>query len=286
MARTLYAAAPVWAGMRHRFMTLTHANTFARYWGYRVCFLWGLSNGVVHCRFEELLSPVRGVQVINVPERELMELELACRRSKAVRFRGRLLPVYNAGTRLTVTMLAFDVDPYLSATTALEQLVPFRFRPGRPVYATPCREILRKATSFIQQHGLMRRVGIRVRVTESPADGRKPCRVQRDLNHTIRSIIRLPWYIRVFLVTDSQYIQQMLASHFHDARFLPKNFNEKHKAGYYVDRRDRLAMRTFLTEVSCLTACSRIINVGGFINEEFLYPKMISPPYNHIEGGQ
>ncbi len=124
------------------------------------------------------------------------------------------------------------------------------------------------------------RLGIRVRVTESMVDGRKPRRIQRELNDTVKGIIRMPWHVPVFVVTDSEYIQQMLASHFHDARFLPKRFASKEVGGGYIDRHGAAAMRTFLTELICLSACRKILNVGGFVNDESIWEKMIWPPYD------
>jgi hypothetical protein len=96
----------------------------------------------------------------------------------------------------------------------------------------------------------------------------------------------MPWYVPVFVVTDSEYIQQMLASHFHDARFLPKNFNQKEVSGGYIDRDDRAAVKTFVTEVACLMACRKIVNIGGFINEESVWEKMVQPPYDAAVFGQ
>jgi hypothetical protein len=119
-----------------------------------------------------------------------------------------------------------------------------------------------------------------VRVTECPCDGRKPRRIQKELDETVISIIRLPWHTRVFLVTDSEYIQQMLASHFRDVRYLPKRFSEPGVGGGYVDRNDRAAMQTYMMEVPCLMSCWRIVNVGGFINQDLVWSKTLQPPYD------
>jgi hypothetical protein len=124
---------------------------------------------------------------------------------------------------------------------------------------------------------IFERLGIRVRVTDSPIDGRKPRRIQRELDEALKSIIRLPWHIPVFLVTDSEYIQQMLASHFHDSKFLPKIFTEKQDTGRYVSRLDRDDMRMFMTEVMCLTACRKIVNLGGFLNQDSVADKIVDP---------
>jgi len=279
MPRVVYFAAPGWAGIKHRFVTLNHIQTFASHFGYRAHFLWGISGGVGYCRFEELLTTVPGVQVINVPEQELADLEQAYRRSKSVRFRNQSFSVYRKGTALSDRMLAYDLSWDLGASTALQKLVPSRFHPALPVYANPSAEIRRKASAYIRQHALMRRVGIRVRVTESPDDGRTLHRIQKELDDTVKSIIRMPWFVGVFVVTDSEYIQQMLASHFHDTRFLPKRFPSREVGGGYIDRNDPDAMRKFLTEVACLAACWKIVNIGGFVNEQLLGAKIIQPPY-------
>jgi len=279
MPRVIYFAAPGWAGIKHRFMTLNHIQTFATHFGYHAYFLWGISGGVGYCRFEELLAPVPGVQVINVPEQELLALEQAYRGSKSVRFRKQSFSVYRSGTALSDRMLAYDLSWDLGASTALEKLVPSRFHPALPVCANPSVDIRKKAGAYIRQHALMGRVGIRVRVTESPDDGRTLRRIQKDLDDTVKSLIRMPWFVRVFVVTDSEYIQQMLASHFHDTRFLPKKFPSQEVGGSYIDRHDADAMRKFLTEVACLAACWKIINIGGFVNEESVCAKILQPPY-------
>jgi hypothetical protein len=119
-----------------------------------------------------------------------------------------------------------------------------------------------------------------VRVTECPIEARKPHRIQRELDEAVKSIIRLPWHVKVFVMTDSEYIQQMLASHFYDARFFAKRFDWRDVGGRYIHRQDRDAMQIFLTEMVCLTACRRIINLGGFLNEASVWYKILQPPYH------
>ncbi len=177
-------------------------------------------------------------------------------------------------------MFAFDLWGDFAETSALKRRAPVSRHPAVPATAAPSAELRRKADDFIRRHELRRRVGIRVRVTENPTDGRKPRRIQGDLDNTIRSIIRMPWHTRVFLATDSEYVQQMLASHFPDARFWPKKFQDTSAGGRYVHRRDPEDMRTFMTEIQCLASCGKIVNVGGFMNEESLYLKVIEPPYD------
>ncbi len=123
------------------------------------------------------------------------------------------------------------------------------------------------------------RVGIRVRVEEIDSGKRKPHRIQTELDEVVKSIIRIPWYVKVFVVTDSEYIQQMLASHFADCVFLPKNFDLTQSTGRYIHRLDKAAMVTFLKEVDCLCRCRKIVNIGGFPNDASVQHKMIEPPY-------
>ena len=146
--------------------------------------------------------------------------------------------------------------------------------------AKPSAEIQRRADALVKKHRLQDRIGIRVRVTENPADGRDLCRVQHKLDAALTSIIRLPWYVPIFIVTDSDYVERMLASHFADAQALPKRFPSIEHSGRFIDRRDPSAMRTYVTEIACLTACRHIINFGGFINQESVADKMIQPTCN------
>jgi hypothetical protein len=86
----------------------------------------------------------------------------------------------------------------------------------------------------------------------------------------------------LFIATDSEYIQEGLLSHFIDARFLPKRFEQREQTGGYVQRTDKDAMLTFVKEVSCLCACKNIINYGGFLNETSVRHKFIREPYDGL----
>jgi hypothetical protein len=218
--------------------------------------------------------------VINVEEREVNELERASKLSSHIRIQGERVAVYRRGGPISHKMLAFD----LAASEALEDIVPVEKRPAAKVAAEPSVAIGRSASVFTRKHDLSRRVGIRVRVTECPADGRKPRRLKADLDQTVKSIIRLPWYTRVFVVTDSEYVQQMLASHFLDTTFLPKRFGDRGACGRYVHRHDPLDMRSFVTEIACLAGCWKIVNIGGVINQDTLCKKMIAPPFERWLG--
>lgn len=276
MPDVIYCTAPWWSGIWHRFMVLRPAKVFANHFGYRIHFLWGISSGVSYYRFEELLSPVPGIHVINVSEQELIDLEKDSSTAKILRYRGQPLSVFRGGHCPNERMFAFDQF----ATQALEQMVPSHLRQVEHLCATPSAEIQQQAGDYIRAHRLHRRVGIRVRVTESPVERRKPHRLQRELDEAVRSIICLPWHAKVFVVTDSEYIQQMLASHFYDTKCLPKRFDYRDVGGQYVHRHDRAAMITFLKEVTCLMACCKIINLGGFLNESSVRAKIVEPPYS------
>jgi hypothetical protein len=278
MARVLYAAAPEWAGTWHRFRVINHVKTFADHAGYRVYFLWGVTGAVSWCRYEELLSPVPGVEAINVSEPEIRALEKAAAGSKTIRYGNRSLTVYRDGGRPGDEVFAFD----LSAADPLERLARSRAALPGPLRAIPAADIGRRAGVCIRDMDLRRRVGIRVRVSECRVDWRKPRRFQRELDDTVKSIVRIPWHVPVFVVTDSEYVQQMLASHFHDTKFLPKRFTEKDSGGRYVDRHDRESMLTFLAEVMCLTSCRKIVNVGGCLNQESFQAKIVDPPYDNV----
>jgi len=135
------------------------------------------------------------------------------------------------------------------------------------------------ANAFSRENDLPLRVGIRIRVPEYPTRSRKPNRMWRELHHVVKSVIRMPWYTRVFVVTDSEYIQQSLASHFFDTVFLRKRFELEEATGRYVSRRDKPAMLAFLQEVECLCRCKQIVNIGGFLNDRSVKHKLIQEPY-------
>ena len=69
----------------------------------------------------------------------------------------------------------------------------------------------------------------------------------------------------------------MLSSHFTDSKYFLKNFADTEKGTTYVNRKDSSAMRTYIMEIACLTSCRKIVNYGGFINEESVADKIIEP---------
>jgi len=265
------AAVPT-SGVRHRFHVLSAVKSFADKFDYRVIFLWGATRGVAFCRFEELLAPVPGVVVKNVLEEHLREIERVSRNRSRIRLGNHEFRIFRPHAKPAGNIFAWDLE----CGCALGMLGA----PGwKQVVARPSASIRTRTEAFARAHALPRRIGIRVRVEEIDSKQRKPHRITRELDQVLRSITRIPWYAKVFVVTDSEYIQQMLASHFADCVFLPKSFDLTQPTGRYVHRQDRAAMFTFLEEVDCLCRCQKIINIGGFLNETSVSHKLIDEPY-------
>src|SRR5215469_4447109 len=106
--RTMFTAAPWWSGIKHRFKTLNQTVAFARWKNYQLTFVWGMSEGVAYCRYEDLLAPVPGVRVINVSEKELKEVEATYRRSKTINMRNNKLTTHTPGDTVSDHMFVFD----------------------------------------------------------------------------------------------------------------------------------------------------------------------------------
>jgi hypothetical protein len=272
----MVTAAPWWSGIKHRFRTLNQALAFARWKNYQLTFVWGVSEAVAYCRYEDLLAKHPEIRMVNVSERELKEIEAAYRGSKTINFQNNRLSTHTPGDPISDHMFVFDLWGDFAETMSLYEQVPASFK-ADPIQAKAAAELEFKASTFSRKHKLANRIGIRVRVTENPADGRILCRAQCELDKAIKSIIRLPWYASVFIVTDSEYVQQMLSSHFPDSKYFPKKFADTEKGTTYVNRKDSSAMRTYMMEIACLTSCRKILNYGGFINEESVADKIIEP---------
>jgi hypothetical protein len=272
MSKWLACAAIPTSGVRHRMIMLSCVKHFAVSRGYSVCMLWGVTSHVSFCRFEELFSPISGVEVINISAEQLGDLMQCLRAKKNVRMGNKTFRPVVPGSIPRGDLFSWD----LSVSSALADLVP-----GRPVptLAKPSAKILREVDAYVRKHGVEGRLGIRVRVEERLGRDRKPHRTKRELDEVLKSIVRIPWYTRVFVATDSEYIQQMLASHFTDMRFMPKKFDLEESSGRYVHRQDKEAMFTFLKEVDCLCRCKRIINIGRFLNDHSVREKWLSEPY-------
>jgi hypothetical protein len=261
------------SGVRHRFAMLSAIKCFADHFGYSVSMLWGVTKGVAFCRFEELFAPVPGVCVANVSPEQLNEVAGWAGQRKEVRIGDRAYRVFRPGDKPAESLFSWD----LLASGALARLAAPSWH---QVVALTAPAIRRHTRAYVAAHRLEARLGIRVRVEEGGISGkRKPRRVMRDLEETVRSLVRIPWYTKTFIATDAEYIQQTLASHFKDAKFLPKKFDLQEATGRYVHRQDKHAMFTFLQEVDCLCRCSRIINIGGFLNDRSVKGKIIHEPY-------
>ena len=63
-----------------------------------------------------------------------------------------------------------------------------------------------------------------------------------------------------------------------DAAWLSKEFDLAENGSRYVHRSDKAAMFTFLKEALCLCACRRVINIGGFLNDQAA--RIWQPPYH------
>ena len=263
------------SGVRHRFMVLSALKHFADHNGYSMCMLWGVTRGVAFCRFEELFAPLPGVRIVNISDEALAEVAQCAYKKQAITFGSQPLPLFPAdqpGWKRPDRFFSWD----LTGAFALAREVS---GPLKHLVAPANRSIRERVEAYVRRHGVESRIGIRVRVEEYSERNRKPHRIQRELDEVLASIIRLPWHSRVFIATDSQYIQTMLASHFNDARYIAKQFDLRQKTGNYVHRQDKEAMFTFLEEVDCLCRCRKIINIGGFLNERSVQRKIISEPY-------
>jgi len=252
---------------------LSSVRHFALSRGYSVCLLWGVTSHVSFCRFEELLSPIPGVKVINISPEQLDGLTRCLRANKSFWLGNKSFQSFVPDVVPPGNLFCWD----LRASGALADLVP-----GRPVPipAKPAAMIRCQADNYARSHGLESRLGIRIRVEEHLSRGRKPHRIKKELDDVLKSVLKIPWYTRVFLATDSEYVQQILASHFLDIRFLPKNFDLQESTGRYVHRQDKEAMFTFLKEVDCLCRCKKIINIGRFLNDHCVRHKWMPEPYS------
>ena len=262
------------SGVKHRFALLHQVKNFGCLHGYDVHFLWGVSKGVAYCCWEELFGPLDGIRVTNISDAEVARLDRAQQSQDIIEYEGECLDVVRDGCPLTARMFGFN----LPASGYLERLVPNSARPKMRLLAPPSDPIRVEVEALIRRHQLTERIGIRVRVTEAPRDKRKPHRIQAELDECLASLLRLAAALPVFIVTDSEYIQQALAAHFHDATVLPKHFDLDENGSRYIHRADKPAMFTFLKEAFCLCACRRVINLGGFLNEQAAC--IWHPPYS------
>jgi hypothetical protein len=272
MAKLIVCAAKAYAGVKHRYVMLRQVRAFALRFGYGVRFLWGVTRGVSDCRHEELFAPIPGVDIRNISAGELAALQYFCQKDGGFTYKGEPLYVLRDVERPVERFFSWDL---VDAET-LSRRVP---RPYPPLHARPCHSLQSEIDAYVRANGIRERLGIRVRVTESFTQRGKLHRVQSEIDHVLYALYRIPWYVKVFIATDSEYVQKTLLAHFRDAKFLPKRFDLAEATGRYVHRADKTAMKTFLKEVGCLCACRKIINVGGFLNEGLVQSKLLKEPY-------
>ncbi|WP_426608808.1 hypothetical protein [Bradyrhizobium sp. McL0616] len=245
------------------------AKCFADAHGLSLWLMWGVTRGVGYCRFEELFAAVPGLRVFNVSE-DLVDhvAELVRRRSKVTL--DDLRPVLPHFKEFAPGSL-FSWD--LRDTGDLARRVA---RNWAQLYFAPAASLRRQSADYVRRHGLTSRLGIRVRVTEVSQDKRRPHREPAELEETVKSLIAIPWHVPVFVVTDSEFVQQMMASHFANARSIFKAFETNAEGGRFVKRMDRSAMMTFVKEVDCLCHCGLIASIGGFLNQNHVKHKILA----------
>jgi len=273
MARLVVCAAKAYAGVKHRYVMLRQVRSFAQHYGYGVRFLWGMTRGVSDCRHEELFAPIPGVEIRNISAGELAALSYFCQRDGGFTYKGEPFMMLRDGERPAERFFSWD----LAGSEGLAR----RVRGSHPaLHARASASLQNEIDAYVRANGIRERLGIRVRVTESLTQRGKLHRVKAELDAVLYSLYRIPWYVKVFIATDSEYVQKTLVAHFADVRLIPKEFDHVEATGRYVHRADKVAMRTFLEEVGCLCACQKVINIGGFLNEGLVQSKLLREPYD------
>jgi len=273
MTRLVVCAAKAYAGVKHRYVMLRQVRSFAQHYGYGVRFLWGVTRGVSDCRHEELFAPIPGVEIRNISAGELAALSYFCQRDGGFTYKGEPFMMLRDGERPAERFFSWD----LAGSEGLAR----RVRGAHPaLHARASDSLQKEIDAYVRANGIRERLGIRVRVTESLTQRGKLHRVKAELDAVLYSLYRIPWYVKVFIATDSEHVQKTLLAHFPDAKVLPKHFDHVEATGRYVHRADKTAMRTFLKEVGCLCACRKVINIGGFLNEGLVQPKLLREPYD------
>jgi hypothetical protein len=269
MRPSLVCLASAASGVRHRVAMASAAKCVADAQGLSLWLLWGVTRGVGYCRFEELFAAVPGLRVFNISE-DLVDhvAELVRRRSNVTLDNLRpALPHFKEFAPGSLFVWDIKVAGDLARRVAPN---------WKQLYFAPAAPLRRESAGYVRRHGLTSRLGIRVRVTDASRDKRRPHREPAELEETVKSLIAIPWHVPVFVVTDSEFVQQMMASHFANTRCLPKAFETHLKGGRFVKRMDRSAMMTFVKEVDCLCHCGLIASIGGFLNESHVRHKILT----------
>src|SRR5579862_1075500 len=273
MAKLVVCAAKAYAGVRHRYAMLRQVKGFADRYGYAVRFLWGMTRGVSDCRHEELFAAIPGVEVRNISADEVAAIRLSSETDGRFTYDGESLRMIRANEPPSERFFSWDLD-------GAEELARLAGGHCPPLYAKTCRSLQMQVDAYVHENGIWDRLGIRVRATESLNQRSRLHRVKSEMDHVLYALYRIPWYVKVFIATDSEYVQKSLLAHFSNAKVLLKEFDLLEPTGRYVHRGDKKAMLTFLKEVGCLSACRKVISIGGFLNDELIQSKVIKAPYN------
>jgi hypothetical protein len=273
MARLILCTATIHAGVRHRYVMLRQVKAYADRYGYKVRMLWGITGAVSNYRHEELFAPVPGVEIRNISREQDKAIKDYCERDGGFTYEGEPFRILRANQGQGERFFSWDLEG--SGNLAL--LVP---RPFPELLAMPCAPLRAEMSAYIKANRIHERLGIRIRAMELPNQKNRIHRIKSELDGVLHSLYRIPWYVSVFIVTDSEYVQQTLASHFVDAVFFRKRFDEIEPSGRYVHRDDRDAMKTFIKEIGCLCACKRVISYGGFLNDSSIQSKILREPYD------
>ncbi|HTD56203.1 MAG TPA: hypothetical protein VK670_12525 [Silvibacterium sp.] len=273
MGRLVLCAATIHSGVRHRYVMLRQVKAYADRYGYSVRMLWGITGAVANHRHEELFAPVPGVEICNISREQLKAIRDFCQRDGGFRYDGEPFPMLRAGQGQGERFFSWD----LAGSGNLALLVP---RPFPQLVARPNARLEAEIDAYIQANRVKERLGIRIRAMELPNQKNRVHRNKAELDGVLHVLYRIPWYVPVFIVTDSEYVQQTLASHFVDSVFFPKKFEDVESSGRYVHRDDKDAMKTFVKEIGVLCACKKIISYGGFLNDASVEAKIIKEPYS------
>ena len=272
MAKLILCAAKIGAGVRHRYIMLSQVKAYADRYGYRVRMLWGATGGVADHRHEELFAPIPGIDIQNISKHQLRSIADLCARDGGFVYHGEPFHVARSDRGYSERFFSWD----LAGSEDLSMRVP---RPIPQLVATPSAPIQADIRAWVGANRVHTRLGIRVRAIEQLHRTNRVHRIKAELDAALQALYRIPWYVPVFIVTDSEYIQQRLASHFADSVFIPKKFEDAEAGGRYVRRSDKDAMKTFIKEIGCLCACKKIISNGGFLNDASVEAKIIRAPY-------
>jgi len=167
------------------------------------------------------------------------------RRSKTLRFRDEQLSVYRPGSQLVIKLSHSTCGAIVAETTALYGAGTISAPRTEPIKATPSAELQRHADGFISKTWPGEKIGFGCASLKNPADGRNLRESSANWIPPLSRSSSCLGTLRVFNVTDSEYMQQMLASHFPDSKVLPKKSPRNRRTGPVLSTVwYRAAMRT------------------------------------------